>query len=462
MSNIVQYDIAPWRDDVFSFGGAVAFAHKQSGNTFLISPIGTSIILSSDLITQLVEKKPSEMLRQKLNARGFDGTKQRPSVCNATKYEPEFLMIDITTKCNMNCFYCLRHFEDSGNNISDETLAKILEYIVEYYRLTRKPLTIQPWGGEPLVALEKIFFIYDYLKKADVRFHLLIQTNGILLTDEVARQLHDRNIDVGVSIDGCQTIHDMHRKDLGYQPTYDKVCDGIKHLKQYYGTRFGTISVISRDSMMVLEESFDVLVKDLGISTLKFNFLHPNTDLFDMSNVLDDSCIYDFWKRVIDKLLSLNNEGFNCLESNLFDKLLNLLIGSCGDICHSNGCTGGYNLVSFSQEGDIFPCEMIGNDEYRMGNIAENIPLPELIKANSQHNRYFCEKKSDKCSRCPWKCFCRGGCTAAARFYGKNVGEIDPKECASNCVLYPLLIETVLSDIKSVELLTNRKISNYN
>lgn len=227
MSNIVQYDIAPWRDDVFSFGGAVAFAHKQSGNTFLISPIGTSIILSSDLITQLVEKKPSEMLRQKLNARGFDGTKQRPSVCNATKYEPEFLMIDITTKCNMNCFYCLRHFEDSGNNISDETLAKILEYIVEYYRLTRKPLTIQPWGGEPLVALEKIFFIDDYLKKADVRFHLLIQTNGILLTDEVARQLHDRNIDVGVSIDGCQTIHDMHRKDLGYQPTYDKVCDGI-------------------------------------------------------------------------------------------------------------------------------------------------------------------------------------------------------------------------------------------
>ena len=457
----MRYDIAPWSDDVFSFGGAVAFFHKKNGNTYLLSPVGTSIILSSDLAKQLFEKKPSQVLQRKLKARCFDGKKQRPTICNAIECEPEFFMIDITTKCNMNCFYCLRHFENSGDNISDEILIRILDYIVEYYRLIKKPITIQPWGGEPLIALEKIFFIDDYLKKAGVRFHLLIQTNGILLTDEVVKQLYERNIDVGVSIDGCQIIHDMNRKDLGSRSTYDKVCSGIKHLKQYYEGRFGTISVISHDSMMFLEESFDVLVKDLGISTLKFNFLHPNTDLFDMSYVLDDSYVFDFWKQVIDKLLSLNNEGFGCIESNLFDKLLNLLIGECRDICHSNGCSGGYKLVSFSRNGDIFPCEMIGNEEYRIGNIAENISLPDLIRASSQHNQFFREKKSDKCKQCPWKCFCRGGCTAVARFYGKKVGEIDSKECASNWALYPLLIETILTDIRNVELLTNKKISNY-
>lgn len=457
----MQYDIDPWSNDTFSFSGAVAFTHKKNGNTFLLSNIGTSIILSDDLVKQIIEKNPSEYLQQKLNSRGFDGRKQRPNICHATKYEPEFLMIDITTKCNMNCFYCLRHFEDSGNNISSEKLTQILDYIVNYYRTTRKPLTIQPWGGEPLVALNKIFFIDDYLKRAGVKFRLLIQTNGILLTDDTAKQLWERNIDVGISIDGCQTIHDKYRKDLGYSPTYDRVCNGIKNLKRYYGKRFGTISVISRDSLTVLEESFDVLVKEIGVSTLKFNFLHPNTELFDLSYVVDDSCVSEFWKAVINKLLLLNREGYPCVESNLFDKLLNLIIGSCGDICHSSGCTGGYNLVSFSQDGDIFPCEMIGSEEYCMGNVSNNISLQDLIMENSKSNQYFCEKKSDKCQKCPWKCFCKGGCTAAARFYGKGIGEVDPKECASNCALYPLLIETVLSDIKTVELLTNNKLSYH-
>lgn len=76
-------------------------------------------------------------------------------------------MIDLTTRCNLNCKYCFRDVNNPENykSISKEMLNEICKYIFDYCTKHEvKKISIQPWGGEPLLEMEKIKWMYDFLK----------------------------------------------------------------------------------------------------------------------------------------------------------------------------------------------------------------------------------------------------------------------------------------------------------
>ncbi len=373
---------------------------------------------------------------------------------------PTFFMIDFTTRCNMNCYYCLRDFNDEGYVISDDVLEKIVNWICDYCDEKHiNHISIQPWGGEPLLAIDKIIYMRKMFINRNIGTTITVQSNGLLLTEEMAYKLKENNINIGISVDGCAKIHDIHRKDCGGNSTYSKVKNAIIVAKRIIDDDIGTITVNSQFSMDYLEESIESMVVDLNLHTIKFNLMHPNSKAFDIGTVIKTSDIDSYITRILDKIIDLNEKGYQVTDSNIRDKLLNILVGSSGDICHSRGCQGGRKFITIASNGDIYPCELVGKEEVRIGNIFTGKDLIGMIKESMSSNPYFFHKHSEKCDACPWYVYCRGGCTASIFSYNNNLDEIDEKECAVNQALYPKIIELVLQKSPIVGKLTKGKFS---
>lgn len=445
--------LAPFEQDEFSFQGAHCFFNDDK--CFLLSNIGTSIVLSSSIMKALEAFRVSDNLAFKLFQRGFATAYNNPRYSDCTfEIKPTLFMIDFTTKCNCNCIYCLRHFEGVGESISYEQLDKITDYIISYCcKHQVKNISFQPWGGEPMIELEKIIHCKNRFEAAGIHANFNIQTNGLLLTIDNYQKLRDNDIHIGVSLDGLAEVHDAHRLDVKGSKTHGKIVRNLKTIfEKFPDCNIGTLSVNSSYSIDKISEDIDYIVSGLGITNIKFNLVHPSgSDEFDEKILITKEQIPEYVEHVLGAVVEQIQKGNRCFEANITDKLSNLLGISKNNMCNSMGCRGGICFVSFDREGNIYPCEMIGRLEMKIGNVSENLDLTDLIVAAHKSNPYYATRKVDSCVACPFFYYCRGGCKACSLAYGKKAEEIDDIECEINKALYPMLIELILDNPKLAE-----------
>ena len=445
----------------FAFSGA--HCYSMGGRAFLLSDRGTSIVLGMDAVSAICARCVSEDLAFKLFQRGFaEVYGQSRYTEDTSRILPVLFMIDFTTKCNCNCIYCLRHFDGEGESISDRQLKKNTQYIIDYCHAHGvRHISFQPWGGEPLIELNKILACKQMFEDGGIDAKFNIQTNGLLLTLENYRKLRRHGIDIGVSIDGIARVHDAHRTDVHENPTHEKIVKRIKEIREADPEyNLGTLSVNSAFSREHVAEDIDYLVNELGVGSIKMNLVHPSgADGFDDSILISKEDIPAYVQDVLQAVVAQVKKGRRCYEANIADKLLNLLNRSAGNICDSAGCRGGTSFISIDRQGYIYPCEMLGRQEMRLGNVADGKDLAELIAQAKKENPYYKPRETQKCAECPFMFYCRGGCKACSLAYGKQACEIDETECAVNKTLYPLLIRLILTEPDSVEKLLDNRVA---
>ena len=445
--------IEPFCVGDIEFLGAHCF--KSKSKSLLLSKEGTSIILSNDIIDLICKQELSDNIGIKLYQRGFAKLfgKERFSDTKNNNNQPTFFMIDFTTKCNLNCIYCLRHFENEGKSIDEKSLYSICDYIIKYCKNHNiHNISFQPWGGEPLIEIDKIVKSKKRFENAGINVNYTIQTNGLLLTKDVYNKLEENNINFGISIDGTKQVHDSHRVNLKGEKTFDQLLKRMQDIKEINPEyEFYTLSVNSMYTLQNIEESIRYLVEDLKINHLKFNLVHPNGDNFDWNMLIKEEDMKVFAEKVFNSVIKENQKGYNVIEANIRTRIINILNQGEIDLCHSRGCSGGRKFVSFSQEGNIYPCELIGSEINCIGNIYDGEDLEELIEKACNSKPYFKPKEDKKCDSCPYFYFCRGGCTASAMSYNKKPGEIDDMTCRFNLEIYPLIIELILNDEQMVK-----------
>lgn len=113
----------------------------------------------------------------KMLARGMAQAEAVPSVPDISRMTaPNFFLIDLTQACNYSCKYCLRNPESEGRRMSTEMLDRILDRILELCETHHYThISIQPWGGEPLLEFDKILHICELSgldRPADGKFSL--------------------------------------------------------------------------------------------------------------------------------------------------------------------------------------------------------------------------------------------------------------------------------------------------
>ena len=178
----------------------------------------------------------------------------------------------LTRGCNLSCRHCWISTDTVNDSPKPGTYLDLslvksaveqgLELGLAYTKLT---------GGEPMLNPDFIHII-DYLTSKKIKMDL--ETNGTLLTDEIARHMKENTnvYFISVSLDGAKPeTHDNFRGKPG---AFQAAVSGIKSLvKAGYAPQI----IISPHRGNIDEiESLILLAESLGASSIKFNPVVPS------------------------------------------------------------------------------------------------------------------------------------------------------------------------------------------
>lgn len=416
-----------------------SFALFKDNKAFILTRNGSTALVDKDVAECLQQGVIPPESRSYLIQRGV----LQPNTPAVEDNVVTYFIIDLVKNCNFDCIYCFRDLQDK-RIISWEMLDKILYFIKAYCeekKLYR--IGLQMWGGEPLLAMDRIEYIVDFFKKSKITASIDIETNASLVTDETAKKLYESGIHIGVSIDGTPHLQNLQRPFVNGKPTSEKVEEGIKNLQKYYGDSLGGITVVTQHNYRYIKEMMDHYIYHLQMKAVKFNIVRDNPNAAAQGLSLNEDEIKWFANELLDYLYAFKSLGKYFSEGNIDVRVRNLLHQCRNNLCLSHGCRGGRNIISFSQSGGVFPCEMTDFAEVQLGSISPDNSLDEMIITAAENNRFFEPKEAEKCKTCPWWPYCQGGCTSRNRYMGV-IGKPDECECALNRVIYPRIVEEII------------------
>ena len=137
--------------------------------------------------------------------------------------------------------------------MSDETIEAMCHQMAQLSVSQDKLFSIVLHGGEPFLMgvsrLRKLLSSLRNVLSAD--YPISIQSNGVLITNEILDVCAEYNASVAISIDGPKEIHDKFRIGHKAEGTFDAVIKGIELLKHHSDATFlnaGLLAVIDPES----------------------------------------------------------------------------------------------------------------------------------------------------------------------------------------------------------------------
>lgn len=221
------------------------------------------------------------------------------------------LYLILTDVCNISCRYCYfegaipkKHkFSMMSKEIARrgvDLFARILPHSMSHG--LEEPQIIL-YGGEPFLnwpVMQYILGYIDELRKVGglpLNTSVTINTNGILVTDEMAEVLGNFPfVTIAISVDGPKEINDLQRVDHTGHGTFDRVHRSILLLRQR-GLNVGLCCTLASHNIDQAEEILKWLHDTYGISSLGFNILIEAPYLAELNRK-------EYAERVADKLVS--------------------------------------------------------------------------------------------------------------------------------------------------------------
>lgn len=139
------------------------------------------------------------------------------------------LTINPTLDCNFACPYCFEK-NHPRSYMSDEIEREVISFIKRHKKIRK--LTVIWFGGEPLLAFNRIVSLTNLIKELGIKYEAGMITNGYLLTDKVVSHLDSLLVkSIQVTIDGLAPIHDSRRCLKNGIPTFEKILYNIKKVR---------------------------------------------------------------------------------------------------------------------------------------------------------------------------------------------------------------------------------------
>lgn len=290
----------------------------------------------------------------------------------------------VTEDCNLRCKYCYQVHKNNSKRMSFEMAKKAVDYFLENRELFNTDAVIWDFiGGEPLLEIELIDKICDYIKvktyemdhKWFEQYRFSFSSNGILYHDEKFRKFLAKNhykCSVGITIDGTKTKHDMQRIYPNGKGSYDDVIKNIPlWLKDFPNA--STKVTIGREDLPYLKESI-IHLWDLGIKSIPANVVFE-----DVWQEGDELVYEQQLKSLADYIIE--NRLFGKVDCTLFDEL----IGYPNDeeTLNQNHCGAG-KMIAVDSEGNFYPClryadySLTNQEPFIIGNVNNGIDFDKI------------------------------------------------------------------------------------
>jgi len=332
--------------------------------------------------------------------------------------EIDTILIKVASRCNINCTYCyVYHMGDDNWSrqskfMSEETIEAICEQLYHLSQTQQKLFSIVLHGGEPFLMGTKR--LKDLLTKLrDVlpfSYPISIQSNGILINNEILNTCSRFRASVAVSIDGPKEIHDKMRVGHNAEGTFDAVMRGIKVLQHHHDAKLlnaGLLAVIDPESDPIEVYTF---FKTLSAPSVDFLYRDGNFDRLPSGKRTVTSVEYGEW---MTGLLNIYLSDNDPLPIRIIDDMMKVLLG--GFSCKEGMGVTDFGIIIIDTDGTIMKNDTL-KSSYNGADCFDNpINIKDRNLLNFLESSAFAEYRSmqrprnQNCLSCPNLDLCGGG-----------------------------------------------------
>lgn len=194
---------------------------------------------------------------------------ERSDELHVAEFAPtRLLILQPTPFCNIDCSYCYLPNRSSTKRLTLETVRAVIRFLTDLQ--VKEPLTVCWHAGEPLVVPASFYEqAFQEFASSQIKVQQNIQTNGTLINDEWCHLFKKWSVQIGLSMDGPETINDTHRLDRTGRGTFKRAMGGLTKLRER-GVPFSLLAVLTRDSLDRADEIWSFF-KNTGACHLAFN-----------------------------------------------------------------------------------------------------------------------------------------------------------------------------------------------
>lgn len=311
-----------------------------------------------------------------------------------------------TTNCNARCWYCyekgIEHFD-----MSQDTIDHTIQFIKDRYSTTQE-LSINWFGGEPLMHFDAIKQITLAIKTLGYTLNTCITTNGSLIGTDLITLLKDNYYNASMSI----TIDDIGN-DYGKVKSFVNIPCELA-----YENLISNIKLVLSAGIRVL---LRINYKDF--ENAKKIYSHLET----LFSEFPKSLLYVYYAPIWNK-----NKGHTLDETLKFIDLMrcghdinilanpyidNVFLHHVANEKKISYCTAmNVNHFVINADGSIYRCHCLVSDKkYSCGNVYDGLDTSAL-----GYTMFIPHVKDDKCDKCTLLPICLTKCKARDIIFGND------------------------------------------
>ncbi|MFC1642313.1 radical SAM protein [Myxococcota bacterium] len=325
-----------------------------------------------------------------------------------------YLTLWPTAACNLDCTYCYRQVRGS-ETMPEATAVAALELVSS----PGVPFHVQLAGGEPTLVPDLVESIVRRVRQAGWPATLALQTNGTHMDVRLARFCRERQVEVGVSLDGPRPTQELLR---------GRAADTLRALDLLCGERvpvrvtavLNAVSVPHLRELALLLASFPS-VRGLALDPLvSLGSARFHSELVPVSEAIREGV--QSLHETVQSLKPIRRTPFRWRELELVRQAL--AGKTATEYCHA--CRG--ESLAVAPDGSVYPCaQAIGDPELSAGTIWE-------VNWESLKRGFGSGPMQGPCEGCALHHRCPGDCPSRLRWAPRG-------QQAAACVIYRTLAE---------------------
>ena len=376
---------------------------------------------------------------------------------NSYLFEATSLFIfAVTNECNNRCVYCQANGCGKLNRMTIDVAEAALRRIADS---PARKISIEFQGGEPLMNFQVIKYIVtnapQYLPGKEIQFTLV--SNLSLITDEIAKFLHDHNVSVSTSLDGDRELHNKNRPTADNTSSYDNMIRG-KRILENHGIKTSAIQTTTAQSLNRPERILQTYM-ELGYNQI---FLRPLTRLGSAARKWDKigytpSEYLLFYKKALEMIIHMNILGKSITEYHAALFLTKIMNGKAINYMELRSpCGAGLGQIAITANGNVYTCDegrMIaetGDEAFLIGNVFQD-GYDEWM--NSSCCKAVCAASLldtlPGCCDCVYKPYC-GVCPVVNYAINGSITHISKDRCSIYKGILDILFDYLVENDKEV------------
>ena len=323
--------------------------------------------------------------------------------------KPSIIKFFLGNACNYRCKYCRQSEHKKKVQRSKSEIENAVDNI-KMVADVNKELTIEFWGGEPLLYMDEMIAIASRLPK-HIRYHIV--SNGSLMDKHIYKWLSKLNLEFILSHDGrgqCMRSGDPLQDKVAYKYLFNL----FKNRKNEDDFKINTvITEKNRDLYSLVHMFVDYFDNDIQIAKVE-PVIPYNPHAKDVANTYAND---NLERELLIGMIRLQEDG---LINNIRDIVTtyNDLVDQsnnphfCIDLHEPKCSMSGRHSLCFDWDSVVYPCQVYGGTDIALGNLSHhpqypNVKLPLTMWTNDECN----------CKDCLVVALCRGVCPHLEKKY---------------------------------------------